>query len=190
MIDIVKRLLLIHFHFLKYSIHSYLGIVKSHRSARNLILPFIDYSSQQQILSDIPICWIFYSPRTVLTSMQISINPSFCIRFPQLTHLIPISFFPFLSRSGRPVLLIGKTGIGKSLLASRVLDQGIRKKKFHSTTFHFSTSTTSHQVQGLIEDNLEKRRTKGIYFFCFHLFVCLVTAFLYMYGYKQERVEI
>jgi dynein heavy chain len=57
-----------------------------------------------------------------------------------------------------PCLLVGNTGVGKSVIAQDVLNRVGKLKKFLNVTMHFSGQTSSSQTQKAVELKLEKKK--------------------------------
>lgn len=62
---------------------------------------------------------------------------------------------------GKPLLIVGPTGTGKSATVLRYM-KDLTKEKFMSNTVNFSARTTAHQVQDLVMSKLDRRR-KGVF---------------------------
>lgn len=62
---------------------------------------------------------------------------------------------------GKPLLIVGPTGTGKSATVLRYM-KDLAKEKFMSNTVNFSARTTAHQVQDLVMSKLDRRR-KGVF---------------------------
>ena len=61
-----------------------------------------------------------------------------------------------------PILFVGDTGTGKTILVKDMLTNVIDKDQFQSLCVQFSAQTTANQVQGIIDSKVDKRR-KGVY---------------------------
>eukprot|EP00668_Euglena_longa_P039207 GGOE01050460.1.p1 GENE.GGOE01050460.1~~GGOE01050460.1.p1 ORF type:complete len:2722 (-),score=1086.70 GGOE01050460.1:98-8140(-) len=64
--------------------------------------------------------------------------------------------------AGIPMLMVGETGTGKTILAKKVLFDELDKERFQAAVVQFSAQSTANQTQEIIESKLEKRR-KGVF---------------------------
>lgn len=64
-------------------------------------------------------------------------------------------FMDLLMRDGRPVMLVGGAGCGKTVLVNDKLSD--MKDKYVVTTIPFNHYTTSMMLQGVMEKPLEKK---------------------------------
>ena len=60
--------------------------------------------------------------------------------------------------NGKPFLLIGAPGTGKSAYVKDLLHRKLDKDKFASTTLYFTSNTTPTSTQDIIMSKLDKRR--------------------------------
>ena len=61
-----------------------------------------------------------------------------------------------------PILLVGKTGTGKTLLMKKFLLNDLDGNKFIPTITSFSANTNSTQTQDILESKLEKQKRKKV----------------------------
>ena len=64
--------------------------------------------------------------------------------------------------NGKPFLLIGSSGTGKSVYVKDLINRKLDKDKFASCCLYFSSNTTPTGTQDIIMSKLDKRR-KGVY---------------------------
>ena len=60
--------------------------------------------------------------------------------------------------NGKPFLLIGSSGTGKSVYIKDLLNRKLDKDKFASVTLFFTNNTTPTRTQDIIMSKLDKRR--------------------------------
>ena len=61
-----------------------------------------------------------------------------------------------------PVLVVGPTGTGKSVVVNKILSQTLSQETYKPIFVNFTAKTTANQTQDIIDGKLDKRR-KGIY---------------------------
>ena len=59
---------------------------------------------------------------------------------------------------GKPFLLVGASGTGKSVYIKDLLNRKLDKDKFASATLYFTSNTTPTRSQEIIMSKLDKRR--------------------------------
>lgn len=67
-----------------------------------------------------------------------------------------------LLRHGKPLMLVGPTGTGKSVYTMQYLLKGIDTSAYTQLFMNFSAQTSANQTQDIIMGKLDKRR-KGVY---------------------------
>eukprot|EP01062_Namystynia_karyoxenos_P078362 TRINITY_DN805_c0_g2_i2.p1 TRINITY_DN805_c0_g2~~TRINITY_DN805_c0_g2_i2.p1 ORF type:complete len:4436 (+),score=1940.78 TRINITY_DN805_c0_g2_i2:809-13309(+) len=61
-----------------------------------------------------------------------------------------------------PIMLVGDTGTGKTILVKDMLSRGLDREKYVNLLMQFSAQTSANQVQSVIDNKVDKRR-KGVY---------------------------
>ena len=87
-------------------------------------------------------------------------QPYFALLVPTIDTVRYAYIFKLMQRQGRPVLLSGETGVGKSVIANAAmaeLSEG-ESAPFTFTCVNFSAQTMSSNLQEVLEDKLDKRR--------------------------------
>ena len=64
-------------------------------------------------------------------------------------------FLDLLTRHNKPLLLVGATGTGKSLVTKKFLS-ALPADKFVSSSINFSARTTARQAQCVVTSKLER----------------------------------